>query len=152
MKRRTIYIRSSFRCLMVVVALVTAILLLSGCASSGAPSRNIAAEDLLLTQESVPASWERTQVAPLSIERFGFGNAEYDRWVGFISPDDPEELVFSNHYVLGFRNQAEAGRWYERYYRHQFNSKSVALDVGWQSHPELTYLPWHQHNTEQPVQ
>lgn len=141
MDRYVVLCRSLSRCLMVVVAIVATMLLLNGCISSGAPSTDIAAEDLLLTQEQVPATWERTQVAPLSIGRFGFGNEEYDRWVGFMRPDDPEERVFSNHFVLGFRNQAEARQWYERYYRQQFNSESIALDRGWQSHPDLTYLP-----------
>lgn len=141
MDKSNVFSRFISRCLIVVVTIITTVLLLSGCISSGAPRRNIVAEDLLLTQELVPTTWERTQVSPLSIARFGFGNEEYDRWVGFMRPNDPEERVFSNHFVLGFRDQAEAGEWYERYYRREFNSESIAIDGGWQSHPDLTYLP-----------
>lgn len=125
----------------IAVVLISYLLSMSGCGNLRSPSRDFSTEDLLLTQTLAPSNWERTRDAPVSIERFGFGNEKRDRWVGFVSPSDPERLVFANHFVLQFRSNGEAASWYESELGTWFNDNSIAISEPWHNYPELTFQP-----------
>ena len=118
-------------------------MLLNACGGSSVPAsvpaRNFTAEELLLTQDLVPAEWKRSEVTPVSIARFGFGNEEVDRWVGFTTQMDPQERVFSNHFVLNFQSRDDAANWYEQKLPGEVNDNNLGLSEPWATHSELTY-------------
>ncbi len=120
--------------------LILSVFLVS-CLGFGHPSRGFTAEDLLLTQEMVPQNWKRTQVVPVSVARFGFGNEEFDRQVGFVEQNDLQDRVLADHFVLVFRDAGRAANWYEDKIRSEFNDNSIAINGAWSSHPDLTYEP-----------
>lgn len=115
------------------------VLLINGCGGPLAPVRSFTAEDLLLTQELVPASWDKTQIDSVSIAKDGFGNEELDRMVGFVRPDDPEDRVFSSHFVLNLQSNDRAANWYHDNLRREFNDNSIAITEPWATHPDLTF-------------
>jgi hypothetical protein len=114
---------------------------LTGCSGLGSSKRDFSAEDLLLTQEMVPENWMRTDVVPVSIAEFGFGNEELDRHVGFVRQNDMQDRVFANHFVFVFRNENRAENWYKDKIRSHFNDNSIAINGAWSDHPDLTYEP-----------
>lgn len=126
--------------IMIIMALILGILLIS-CSGFRSSSREFSAEDLLLTQEMVPQNWIRTEVVPVSIARFGFGNEESDRRVAFVRQNDPQDRVFANHFVLVFRNENRAENWYKDKIRSHFNDNSIAITGAWSTHSDLTYEP-----------
>lgn len=131
---------SLLRSSLVAILVTTFLLILSGCSGLDSP-RNFSAEDLLLSQDVVPSGWERTQVEPVSIARFGFGNEDLDRWVGFVDPNDPQNQVFANHFVFVFQDSNRATSWYEDKLPIWFNDNSVGVNKPWGSYPDLTYEP-----------
>lgn len=117
-------------------------LLLVSCSSDDSvPTRGFANESLLLTEDLVPPGWSVGATAPVSVERFGFGNEDHDRWVSFVRPDDPERLVFSNHFVLQFHDPDKAADWYESSFLPWFSDSSI-VDAGtWTTVADLSYQP-----------
>jgi hypothetical protein len=126
--------------IMTTTTLVLSAFLVS-CSGFGHPSRGFTAEDLLLTQEMVPQNWKRTQVVPVSVAVFGFGNEELDRQVGFVEQSDLQDRVIADHFVLVFRGGGRAANWYEDKMRSEFNDNSIAITGTWSTHPDLTYEP-----------
>lgn len=119
---------SKFGCILLVFLFVGLALVSRWYGNQPAPPRDFTSEDLLLTQEMVPAGWERTQVDHVSIAKDGFGNAELDRWVGFVWPDDPQNRVFSNHFVLRFRNEEKAASWYRSGFSPWFDENNQVVN------------------------
>lgn len=106
----------------------------SACQSTAEPEPPT--EELLLTLEQLPPSWE-TSSPPRSMgPHIGFGD-EDDSYVSFTPNNDDANVA--THYVLYYRNQRKVEAAYHELSRSQFNSNSIAVDKPWEPVPELPY-------------
>jgi hypothetical protein len=109
-------------------------LTITACQSSS--KQDLATQALLLPLGILPSSWELSGDPRPMGPSIGFGD-EDDTYVSFKLRS--EKYNISYHFVLFYSNEGQANNGYEDLYRSQFNDNSIAVDVPWQTPPELSY-------------
>lgn len=97
-------------------------------------------QELLLSLEPLPRSWEISGSPRPMGPDIGFGDKD-DHYVNFKLKSS--KYIISSHFVLFYPNARKAGTGYLEMSRSEFNDNSIAVDKPWETPPELSYASSH---------